>query len=89
VPEQSGMPWTRQDEELWYEIMVRCIYGGMGHERVRERVAVLSPYGQAFADHLHDRWRAAVDAMRDAPISGSPLPREAPFASARSSRRTH
>lgn len=89
MPEQWGIPLTAREEELWYEILVRCIYGGMPHERVRERVAILSPYGKAFADRLHDRWRAAADAVRDAAISGAPPPREAPPSGVRSSRRTH
>jgi hypothetical protein len=89
VPERSGLPWTAREEELWYEVLVRCIYGGMPHDVVRERVAVLSPYGKQFADRLHERWRGAAEAVRDAAISGSPQPREGSSAGARSSRRTH
>lgn len=89
MPEQSGPSWTAREEELWYEVLVRCIDGGMQHETVRDRVAILSPYGQVFADRLHARWRVSVEAVRNAAINGSPPPREAPLASARSSRRTH
>ncbi len=74
MTDERGVPWTSAEEELWYEIFFRCIYGGMRPETARERVAVLSPYGQLFADHIHDRWRTAAEALRDAAITGSPLP---------------
>jgi hypothetical protein len=89
MPESLSIAWSSRDEELWYEIFIRCVYGGMAHETVRDRVAILSPYGQAFADLLHERWRAAVAEIRGQAISGSLGPREARPADGRSSRRTH
>jgi hypothetical protein len=89
MPEARSIAWSSRDEELWDEILVRCICGGMPHEVVRDRVAILSPCGQAFADLLHARWQAAAAAIRDQAIKGSLGPRGARPAGARSSRRTH
>ena len=66
--------WTTTEEELWYEVFFRCIYGGMHPETARDRVATLSPYGQGFADVIHDRWKTAAEELRESAIRGSRSP---------------
>lgn len=55
-------------DDLWFEIFEAIVRGGVLPMVARDKIAVGSGRGAAFADAIYARWRAQVDALRDAAL---------------------
>lgn len=59
------------DEELWFEIFEGIVRGGVLPMAARDKVALGSGRGAAFADAIYARWGAQMHALREAALKQS------------------